>query len=411
MSPEPVRERAHEREQDLLLCAAHTSLDEKAAARLRTLLGGALDWEYVVRQVVWHRVLPLLHRNLQALAWEGVPGDVRVRLHGAAKATAARNLLLSRELCRVIDCLEGKGIPVIAYKGPTLGLLAYGNLGLRPFSDLDLLVPGRLLPAARDALLARGYRLALPLTPAQEASYVRSIGQLPLVGPDGSTLVELHSRLLPRGFHFPLTAASPRRSHLVTLHGRAVRTLDPELLLLLLCSHGAKHLWAYLGWICDIAELVRADAGFDWTRLLHQARQLRCERMVLLGLYLASTLLGSVLPAGVRAHVEADGRVPALGAEVRRVLFTGSDPQTASLRSVWFHLRVRDRMTDGVGNALEMAFAPTLADWTALRLPPALSPLYYVVRAVRLARHYGHWLFMRGRLESSGSAGKRALVV
>src|SRR5207244_11975507 len=61
------------------------------------------------------------------------------------------------------------------------------------------------------------------------------------------------------------------------LGGTLVRTLSAEHLLLVLCAHGAKHCWERLGWICDVAELLRGTPALDLSGMLAQARSLRSE--------------------------------------------------------------------------------------------------------------------------------------
>ena len=87
---------------------------------------------------------------------------------------------------------------------------------------------------------------------------MRSIGQIPLEKSE-CAIVELHATLSPRAFPFALelTRMWPRRC-VVTLMGQPLAAPGAEDLLLILCMHGAKHLWKNLGWICDVAELLRA---------------------------------------------------------------------------------------------------------------------------------------------------------
>ena len=63
--------------------------------------------------------------------------------------------------------------------------------------------------------------------------------------------------------------------------------LAPEDSLLILCVHANKHQWSRLGWICDIAEMLRSHPDLNWPVVMEQARMLRSERMLLLGLLLA----------------------------------------------------------------------------------------------------------------------------
>jgi hypothetical protein len=48
--------------------------------------------------------------------------------------------VLTAELCRLISLFAAADIAAIPYKGPVLGLFAYGNIALRRFVDLDVIV-------------------------------------------------------------------------------------------------------------------------------------------------------------------------------------------------------------------------------------------------------------------------------
>jgi hypothetical protein len=125
-----------------------------------------------------------------------------------------------------------------------------------------------------------------------------------------------------------------------------VRSLAPEDLLLILCVHGAKHYWSRLGWICDVAALLRASPQLGWKRVIEQACQLGGKRMLALGLYLAHELLGASLPEVVWRWVQTDDVVPWLATQVRLRLFA----VTASPPAAWdhpaFYLGLRERMRD-----------------------------------------------------------------
>ena len=63
-------------------------------------------------------------------------------------------------------------------------------------------------------------------------------------------------------------------------------------------------------------------------------------------------------------------------------------------------LRMRERWPDRVGYCLHLAqdvIPPSQAERTALPLPALLSPLYYLLRPVRLAGKYGPMLLSRRR--------------
>jgi len=149
-----------------------------------------------------------------------------------------------------------------------------------------------------------------------------------------------------------------------------------EDLLLILCVHGAKHRWEQLNWVCDLAELIRVHQNLDWEGLLTRSRTLGCERILLLGLFLAHHLLGALLPAEVLRRAKSDAAVETLATHVCERLFhdgNGSSHGAFGLPS--FYLRVSERLRDRAAYCLRLAFTPTVDDWKRLPLPSRWIPL------------------------------------
>jgi hypothetical protein len=299
-----------------------------------------------------------------------------------------RNLGLTGELIRVLRLFDEQCIAALTFKGPTLAQAAYGSPALREFGDLDLLLRPCDIRRARSLLVNQGYRPMYALTPPQEEAYLRYQGQIPLEKPEGAT-IELHTTLAPRTFPFDLDIARmwPHRA-VVTLMGQPLAAPCDEDLLLILCMHGAKHLWKNLGWICDVAELLRGRPSLDWKQVGQEARRLRSERMLRLGVYLAERVLQAPLPRDVSQEARRDSTARTLADQVIRHLFDDAEWTPSGLVSAAFHLRLRERLRDGLRFCLSLFLTPTLADWKALSLPSSLAFLYYGVRPFRLLGKY-----------------------
>jgi hypothetical protein len=385
-------------ETDLLLACARVTLDAGGVERIRALVRCELDWTRIQRLAWAHGVLPLVYWHLSRVAPEAVPGAVLEGLRESFLANARNNLLLTAELLKVLKLFGAHGVRAVPFKGPPLAAAAYGNLALRQFGDLDLLVHPQDLPRAKESLLAQGYRCQLTLAPAQQAAYLASIGQLPFLSADGACLVELHARLFPRDFHFPLDWAHlSGRLGAVPLGGGEIPALSTEDLLLVVCAHGAKHVWACLGWICDVAELLRSHPAMDWKRVMKLAGKLRSKRMLLLGLYLSSRLLGAILPEGLRQAAHEHCIARDLGAHVLQRLFREGAGGPGGWQNALFHFRVRESRIDGARYSLSLALAPTVADWAVVTVPSSLSHYYYLLRLVRLIRKYAKFSSPRAR--------------
>ncbi len=373
---------------DFLLTCARVDLPETHARHLRQLVAQPLDWRRLVALAARHGLLPLVARHVQSLPHDTIPATVVEDLRGHQHAVALRNLGLSGELVRVVRLLSEHGIPVLPFKGPTLAQLAYRNAALREFGDLDLLLRPRDVPRAKRLLLEQGYRPQYALTPTQEAAYLRSIGQIPLEKAERA-VVELHARLAPRAFPFDLDLSRmwPRRCT-VALLGQSLPAPGVEDLLLILCMHGAKHLWKNLGWICDVAELLRVHHALNWQQVQREARRLRGERLLRLGVHLAERVLGAPLPRDISCAVQRDDAVRLLTDQVLRRLLDDEEWTPSGAESAAFHLRLREHWRDALRYSVSLLSTPTLADWKAVSLPSPLAFLYYGVRPVRLLSKY-----------------------
>ena len=179
-----------------------------------------LDWPAFLRLAEYHGVRPLVH---QALAETAPP-----ELTQFFRAHTINTLVLTAELLRILRLLDAQGIRAVPFKGPALAQSLYGDLALREFCDLDLLVRETDLRNARELLEAQGYRLDFALDPRDEAAYIRDEQDYQLRHPAKGILIELHWRFTPRWFAFPLAPAQvwPRLQPM-RLAGREVPSLRP----------------------------------------------------------------------------------------------------------------------------------------------------------------------------------------
>lgn len=374
-------------EDELLIACARLSLPADVAARVREIVSGDVDWDHVVESARRNRVTAFLHRHLRDLP---IPADAAERIRARLREDAHRALRLSGELRRLLDALAAGGIDALAYKGPALAVQTYGDLSLRPYSDLDLLVRPSDAPQACAVLESLGYAPQLHLSPAQDAFFRRVDGDYQHVHPQTGVLVELHCRVSSERFLMPLeTEALMRRAVAVPLGGTEVRAPHPDDLLLILLIHGAKHRWKRLEWVSAVAELLRAGRT-DVESIVGRATDLHARRTALLGLGLARRLLDAPLPVSVIESIGADPDLAGMMDEAEGRMF-GPEPDDAAdtAANLRYNLRARDSAVDRARYVWRWATLPTPEDWAARHLPDALFPLYRVLRPARLLLRYG----------------------
>ena len=302
----------------------------------------------------------------------------------AFQRVSALNIFLTHELRRLLSLFAANNITAVPYKGPALALQLYGNVALRQFSDLDIMVHPRDVLRARDLLLAEDYALFPPLTEGQQAVMLRTQCNLPFTRERNRLVVELHWQVSAPHFARPFdTAGFWGRLGDAKLDDVNINLPAPEDLMLALCVHGSKHLWERLAWICDIAGLIESKQDLNWRRLVTQARDTGSERMLFLGLQLAKNLLDAPLPPDVGKIMAADHAVASLANGVERHLFTPELTPSGIRGYFLFQLRARRRLRDKF-NYLRFVATPTEEDLVRMKLPAALTFVYYLMRPVRL---------------------------
>lgn len=371
-------------EVDLLLTCARARLDADQRARVETLVAKDLDWEYLLRLADRHGLQPLLHWHLKSVCAAAVPEPHLQQLRVAFQRISALNIFLAHELQRLLSLFAENDIAAVPYKGPALALQLYGNVALRQFSDLDILVQPRDVKSARDLLVAEDYVPFPPLTDGQQAILLRTQCNLPFTRERNRLVVELHWTISAPHFARPFeTADFWSRVQDGNLDHFSIKLPAPEDLLLALCIHGSKHMWERLAWVCDIAGLVDLYPELDWKQVIAQARATGSERMLFLGLRLAADLLGAKVPDEVKNALASDPLVSQLSRDIVRHLFTLEPNPTGMMGYFLFQLRARRRWRDKF-NYLRFVLTPTEEDLVRVRLPAPLTFLYYLVRPIRM---------------------------
>jgi putative nucleotidyltransferase-like protein len=369
----------------LLLACARAVQDDDGRRAVAALAGSGIDWQRFEALAVRHGLVPLVHRHLDALGPGLVPKPHLAALWARAEVIARRSRAMARELEGVVGVLAAHGIAVAPYKGPALALSLYGEVALRDFGDLDLLVRPQDALRARDALAARGYspQFALPRHLERALVDSRRHDELPLADTARGFLVELHWRTDPD--HDVLDADIWQRLEPVVIGETTVGTLPARELLLVLGLHGTKHLWSSLNWLVDVAELLRRNPDGHW--LLARARALGCLRRLALGLRLARDLLQAPIPAALQPAIE-DERVARLAERLAPSLLEPDYCAPGTVAYLVALSRLQDSPMAQARYLARTALTPTLGDWLAHPLPHGLSFLYLPLRIPRLARKY-----------------------
>lgn len=368
----------------LRLCVRHR-LVPTDQADIRYRVARDVDWPYLFNLAVRHHVLPLLEHCLTAVCSDALPSAVRTAFRWRLMKVGAQNRQYARELVRLHRLAASAGIAVLAWKGPVLAATLYGDLGLRQFEDLDLLVDPGAFAAAEELFAAHGYRRT------------RNYGyEVTLVNESLGVSIDLHRSLSPD--NFPVSIEFSRlwaRRELVPLDGGSVETLAHGDLVIALCIEAVKDARRgelTLAKVADLAHLCVAVGSTDWKPIEAEARRVGAQRVLAFGTRLAADVLEIPLAAASGAVTRPE-RWALLLHDTEAALFDApSVRRRTRLRGWRFQCALRERWRDRLwpyARYLHGLIAPNALDRSVLPLPPSLSLLHYGVRPVRLAHKYG----------------------
>jgi len=389
---------AHDAEMQLL-CACVRPVQSPVPARFAPATR-PVCWERFLMLATNHHVLPLVYKSLKAAgrgdgaSWitallppGGAPGDVMDTLKRRYLSIVAHNVRITATLSGLQRLLKTHGIDVAPIKGPALAILAHGNVGMRQFEDLDLLVRPRDLMRTVHVLEEAGYAVrGLPVH-ANRGRYAASLQDWSMHKEIGRVQLDLKPVLIwqtlstPQSTEFMLES----RELLSTGNGNDLLAPGPEAMLLAVCVDGTCDMWGKLAAVVDVAALMVNSPGADWRALLEVAARLGHERSLLVGACVAEALLGGPLPPDIRDAAEADAVARRLAAEAVASLRDAPGNEASVSRRCLFAFRTRKGMRDRCRYVSRLLFVPNATELRLVALPKGLYFAYALFRPLRLA--------------------------
>ena len=277
------------KEQELLLRACLLTGDKALAAWQQ--------WENVLGKRTLdlgsHRLLPLLYRNLHN---HGIDEPLTVSFKQEYFHTWSQNQFTFHRLAALIREFNQAGIETMLLKGAALVILFYQDAGLRPMTDVDLLVRRNQAKRAIQLLTSLGWKSKYSspeaLIPFEQAGEFRH--------GDNQNL-DLHWCLMWEGRQNLDGDEFWIESITTEIDGVPTHALSPAHQLLHVCVHGAK--WndtSSLRWVADAMMIIRSPRlKVDWDRLVRQAQELQLTLPMRDTLSYLSYLLDASIPREV----------------------------------------------------------------------------------------------------------------
>lgn len=360
-------------------------------------------WQPFAKACDEHQVAPFVYCRLKDRS--DIPAGLLAYLRQRFHESSADNYRLAGNLIDLTSMLHNEGVPTLAFKGPALAMAIYGDLALRHFQDLDLLIRRDHLRKAVDTMSGHGFQITPQFSRPQMTPYwfrpenprhVAVSEEIAFRAPDRSYFVDLHWQL---GHDFwrpfsPDTEKMWERTEIHSLSHGKVTAPCREDLFLALCYHGTKHRWLSLKWLVDIAELLRTAETLDWSRVEEMAGiRPEISAPASVAVLLAHELLDAPIPAEAARILTANNRARAVATAIRQEILTrgrSTGDNSATFLGLEKRRLVRmkyraTRIASYPGGLLREVFVlVSPKDRAVVSIPERIGFLYHIVRPIRL---------------------------
>jgi len=331
-----------------------------------------------------HGIIPLVYKNLQKISQNIKNQQLLEKLQSNYKAIAQKNILMSAELLKIAKLLNQENIPYLAFKGPTLAQLAYGDITMRQFGDLDILIDKKDIYKLDKVLQDHDYVRFLELSSKQEEIWIANAHDMGYIHPSKKILLEMHWDFLD--IDYPLSIDLKKfwnDSKLISINKTDILTFSNEKLLYYLCIHGSKHLWERIEWIKDIDLLIRTQE-INWDQLSKNI-DVDFQKMFYLGLLLSYKIYDTKLPIDIQKKIQRYN----LDTLIDYIIKSWDTEQTKFIQTSMM-LKLFPTIKTKILYLHKIILKPSMNEYMYISLPSYLYPLYYLIRPYLLIKKYLH---------------------
>jgi len=257
----------------ILTCATDVNPDPCRQQRIRRLVSFNVDFDFLINTAIKEGLAGLLYKNfMKSGLMEILDRKQRERLQSLYYRTVIFNLKLFHDLREILQLLNRKKIKVVLLQGAALFPQIYGDIGLRPMTDIDFWVLKGDYPGLISVLSSQGYE--------RDPIYPNTFRK-------GSTIFDFHTHILwadrIRAHKLLLPKSQEciyQETRIIHFEGQKVLCLSPYDQILYLSLHALKHNLNRLIWLVDIKNILTSWERSDWAGLINRTRELGQEKTI-----------------------------------------------------------------------------------------------------------------------------------
>lgn len=369
----------------LILCAKLSHSDNDIHA-IKTLYNSLSTYKKLLSLAYTHAMLPKLYIILHK--YMGQTSAV-ANLKPYYMDNIQKTMLMSAQLIKLVQLLQSHDIPTLSFKGPILSQLLHNSVSVRQYGDLDVLIKKIDREKVIHILKERHFHPEIILHDTSEKTFFDAVNVLGFHTPKKDIFIEIHWELLSKNYAISWKEDKLwERTNTVYIDHFPIEALNTENHFLYLCTHGSKHLFQRLSWVCDIDHFIQTQKTLCWKEVIALAKELGILRMIYLSLNLCEKLFNTPLPLEVKQYILKDNTTLLLTKKIIDVHFSHNSTSTKSPRSFTLLLRMRENNFDKLKFIWHALFSPKFDDFKFVQLPFYLKYLYLFIRPLRLLRKY-----------------------
>jgi len=374
-------------EDELLLYCTRTHIDTTILEKVNLLVKKDLEWDYLIEMASKHKLMPLLYYNLQSLCSKKVPVIILNELKNYFYSNIRKNLLLTLELINILNLLKSNGITAIPYKGPILAILAYDNIGLRKFNDIDIFIEKSDVLKVKQILISNGYRPYFDLHHISDFNYIKTQREYLFISKNG-ILIEIHWNLQGPILTLPFEPKFLFENlGIVCINNSEISTFTDENLILVLALHIAKHDWVDLSFFVDLSNFINNN-NIKWDELLKKAAKMNIKRILFINLIISKDLFDMKIPDDVLNQIYSDSIALDISVSIKKSLFVSNNKSLELFKKLNLGIKKRDKLIFGIKDCIKSLFMPSFKEFRSLKFHNNLFFLYFIYRPLNLLKRY-----------------------
>jgi len=307
--------------------------------------------------------------------------STKEKLTSRYSAHSHHTLKFTRQLILISQKLEERNFQYIAFKGPVLSQMLYGDPLVKHSVDLDFWVPLKHIEQCHEVLSEAGFIRVNPrftLTPKQKEKNYRISHHYAYVHKDEKVVIELHWNITNPFSLLPLSFKEAYNSSIkVDLNGHKINTLSYEHYLLYLAVHGSVHKWARLTWLRDFSSLLEQTNAQQQKEVYRLAGRLQLTKPLNQAFLLASAMFDVAVDESLIK--KADFRKSIFyKTPLKSMTKASSSLNLEKIPLLFYKWHIRNSRTYRF--SLLFRLRTHFTDWEMVKLPDNLFFLYYLLR-------------------------------